>query len=179
MNRSEKLLHQACFDISVPEFRLLPPDTGLEIAFAGRSNCGKSTAINTLCNQRSLARTSRTPGRTQLMNFFKLNGEIYFVDLPGYGFAKAPKAVQASFLGSDRVHLAGYAAEQDDMPRPGVWAKRTFADPTVHAAYLRADLRMRIRVAEFTPVRAIAELNDGSLHMSRQFVKVLHNYFAK
>ena len=71
-----------------------PPDDGHEVAFAGRSNAGKSTAINVLTQRRGLARTSKTPGRTQLINFFELPDNRRLVDLPGYGFAKAPKNVQ-------------------------------------------------------------------------------------
>lgn len=64
------------------------PDTGGEVAFAGRSNAGKSSAINLIVNRRQFARTSKTPGRTQLVNFFRLDGDTRLVDLPGYGFAK-------------------------------------------------------------------------------------------
>ena len=71
-----------------------PPDHGVEIAFAGRSNAGKSSAINKLTKQGKLARTSKTPGRTQLINFFSLDDERRLVDLPGYGFAKVPLAVK-------------------------------------------------------------------------------------
>ena len=71
-----------------------PDDIKAEIAFCGRSNAGKSSAINTLCRQNNLARTSKTPGRTQLINFFKLDGDTCLVDLPGYGYAKAPAKVQ-------------------------------------------------------------------------------------
>ncbi|NVJ51870.1 MAG: YihA family ribosome biogenesis GTP-binding protein [Gammaproteobacteria bacterium] len=66
----------------------LPADAGIEVAFAGRSNAGKSSALNVLCEQKSLARTSKTPGRTQLINLFTLDHERRLVDLPGYGFAK-------------------------------------------------------------------------------------------
>ncbi|VEN72856.1 putative GTP-binding protein EngB [Candidatus Desulfarcum epimagneticum] len=68
-----------------------------EIAFAGRSNVGKSSLINVLVNRRRLVKTSSTPGRTQLLNFFDINGEFIFVDLPGYGYAKAPAAVRKSW----------------------------------------------------------------------------------
>ena len=68
-----------------------------EIAFAGRSNVGKSSLINVLVNRKSLVRTSSTPGRTQLINFFAVNDEFMFVDLPGYGFAKVPLAVKAQW----------------------------------------------------------------------------------
>ena len=71
-----------------------PADLGWEVAFAGRSNSGKSSAINTLTGQNKLARTSRTPGRTQLINFFALSDSQRLVDLPGYGFAKVPLAVK-------------------------------------------------------------------------------------
>jgi len=67
-----------------------PPDTGLEVAFCGRSNAGKSSAINYLTGQNKLARTSKTPGRTQLINFFTVSEEFRLVDLPGYGYAKVP-----------------------------------------------------------------------------------------
>jgi GTP-binding protein len=80
----------------------LPPDGGYEVAFAGRSNAGKSTALNAICQQGSLARVSKTPGRTQQLVFFDFTprqgeepGDRYLVDLPGYGYAKVPKDLQA------------------------------------------------------------------------------------
>jgi GTP-binding protein len=71
-----------------------PPGDLPEIAFAGRSNVGKSSLINTLVHRKKLVKTSSTPGRTQLINFFKINRAIYFVDLPGFGYAKVPAAVR-------------------------------------------------------------------------------------
>jgi len=71
-----------------------PPDTGVEVAFAGRSNSGKSSAINAITGRIALARASKTPGRTQLINFFSLGDRQRLVDLPGYGFAKVPPAMQ-------------------------------------------------------------------------------------
>jgi len=70
------------------------PLTGMEVAFAGRSNAGKSSAINTLCDNKGLARTSKTPGRTRLVNFFELDDQRRIVDLPGYGFAKVQNAMK-------------------------------------------------------------------------------------
>ena len=70
------------------------PSHGHEVAFSGRSNAGKSSAINTLCDNKGLARTSKTPGRTRLVNFFAMDEEHRIVDLPGYGFAKVPIAVK-------------------------------------------------------------------------------------
>lgn len=72
-----------------------PPDVGTEVAVAGRSNAGKSSAINALTRRRSLARTSKTPGQTQLINFFELEPQRRLVDLPGYGYAKVPPAMKA------------------------------------------------------------------------------------
>lgn len=75
--------------------RQLPPDTAREVAFAGRSNAGKSTALNALCHQNRLAKTSKTPGRTQQLVYFELQPERYLVDLPGYGYAKVPEDLRA------------------------------------------------------------------------------------
>ena len=83
-------LNKAKFTTSAPDIRQLPIDSGIEVAFAGRSNAGKSSALNTLTNQKSLARTSKTPGRTQLINVFEIAPEQRLIDLPGYGFAKVP-----------------------------------------------------------------------------------------
>lgn len=86
--------HQAKFLTSAPELKDAPNDEGMEVAFAGRSNAGKSSAINTLTRQKSLARISKTPGRTQMLNFFDIEQGKRFVDLPGYGYAKVPLAVK-------------------------------------------------------------------------------------
>ena len=83
-----------------------PPSDLPEIAFAGRSNVGKSSLINVLVNRRSLVRTSSTPGRTQLINFFTVNGEFTLVDLPGYGFAKVPLAVKKEWGPMIETYLA-------------------------------------------------------------------------
>ena len=92
---ARKLLQQAQFTISVPEPRQLPLDSGQEVAFAGRSNAGKSSAINLLCGQHGLARTSRTPGRTQHLVVFALDPERRLIDLPGFGYAKVTKTMRA------------------------------------------------------------------------------------
>ena len=84
----------ARFLLSVPDPQQAPSDTGVEVAFAGRSNAGKSSALNALTQRKSLARTSKTPGRTQHLVFFELDGERRLVDLPGYGYAKVPEKVR-------------------------------------------------------------------------------------
>jgi len=86
--------HQAKFMLSASQLSEAPEDMGKEIAFAGRSNAGKSSAINTLTRQHALARISKTPGRTQLLNFFEIDEQNRFVDLPGYGYAKVPLDVK-------------------------------------------------------------------------------------
>lgn len=85
---------QTHFVTSAPDIRHLPSDTGIEVAFAGRSNAGKSSALNTLTNQKGLARTSKTPGRTQLINLFEVVEGKRLVDLPGYGFAQVPEEMK-------------------------------------------------------------------------------------
>ena len=85
----------------------LPPFALPEVAFAGRSNVGKSSLINALTGRKTLARTSNTPGRTQEVNFFDLAGELILVDLPGYGYAKAPKAKVDAWVELIRAYLAG------------------------------------------------------------------------
>jgi GTP-binding protein len=86
--------HVTHFVTSAPDIRHLPGDEGIEVAFAGRSNAGKSSALNTLTNQKSLARTSKTPGRTQLINLFEVEEGIRLVDLPGYGYAEVPEEMK-------------------------------------------------------------------------------------
>ena len=91
---------QAVFLTSAAKLKQSPPDQGFEVAFAGRSNAGKSSAINTICDQKALARTSKTPGRTQLLNFFSLDDERRIVDLPGYGFAKVAENIKKQWQGT-------------------------------------------------------------------------------
>ena len=88
------LLQKAKFITSANHINELPEDDGLEIAFAGRSNAGKSSAINSLSRQNRLAYVSKQPGRTQLVNFFEIEERKYLVDLPGYGYAKVPESMR-------------------------------------------------------------------------------------
>mgnify|MGYP006141903445 FL=1 len=85
---------QAQYTISATQLSELPVDEGIEVAFAGRSNAGKSSAINTITDQKSLARISKTPGRTQMINFFSIDDSHSLVDLPGYGYAKVPEKIK-------------------------------------------------------------------------------------
>lgn len=110
-------LRQVTFLKSAPTLKHCPPDLGREVAFAGRSNAGKSSAINTLCGQRQLARASKTPGRTQLINFFTVlaeqtpTEERRLVDLPGYGYAKVAKTVKEDW----QQHLEHYLQDRESL----------------------------------------------------------------
>ena len=102
------LFRQECtFVRGVAKLADLPPAEGDEVAFAGRSNVGKSSLLNALTGHNQLARTSRTPGRTQQINFFALGGKMGLVDLPGYGYARASKRDIAAWTGLVRDYLRG------------------------------------------------------------------------
>lgn len=105
------LLQNATFLTTVAQLRDLPPDALYEVAFVGRSNAGKSSAINTLANRTRLAYVSKTPGRTQHLNYFTVAENTYLVDLPGYGFAKAPEAIRSQWEGL----LAPYLAKREPL----------------------------------------------------------------
>ncbi len=93
------------FVTSAPDIRHLPDDDGIEVAFAGRSNAGKSSALNALTNHKNLARTSKTPGRTQLINLFELEPGKRLVDLPGYGYAQVPEEMKRKWQASLSEYL--------------------------------------------------------------------------
>jgi GTP-binding protein len=120
------VVHSASFITSAPSLASCPPAEWPEIAFAGRSNVGKSSLINCLLNRRGLVRTSSTPGRTQLLNFFAINASLYFVDLPGYGFARAPRAVREQWQPMVHGYLKGRACL-----RAVVWLLDVRRDPSV------------------------------------------------
>ncbi len=101
----------AAFHITVAQIRELPSDSLAEVAFAGRSNAGKSSAINTLCNHKRLAFVSKMPGRTQHLNFFRVEDGRFLVDLPGYGYARAPKAQKHVW----QALIGGYLAERSQL----------------------------------------------------------------
>ncbi len=108
------LYDQARFALGAVSLDGCPADSIAEVAFAGRSNAGKSSAINAICRQSRLARTSKTPGRTQMLNFFTAPGAAgrYLVDLPGYGYAKAPIALKERWLRETQRYLQGRQALQ-------------------------------------------------------------------
>ncbi|MDR1062908.1 MAG: ribosome biogenesis GTP-binding protein YihA/YsxC [Azoarcus sp.] len=104
------IFRHACFETSIAKSSALPPADSWEIAFAGRSNAGKSSAINTLVGHTRLAYVSKTPGRTQLLNFFRLPCGVRLVDLPGYGYAAVPEKIRAQWAGLIENYLKTRAA---------------------------------------------------------------------
>lgn len=108
--RGRELFNKKCdFVLSVANLNQLPDGDRVEVAFAGRSNVGKSSLINALFGQKKLAKTSSTPGRTQQLNYFNLDDKLYLVDLPGYGFAKAPKDIVKNWQKLINSYLVGRA----------------------------------------------------------------------
>lgn len=104
-------IKKAAFTISSPTVSMCPKDDKHEYAFIGRSNVGKSSLINMLCNHKGLAKTSATPGKTLLINHFIINNEWYLVDLPGYGFAKRSKSVQQKL----EQMISGYILQRKQL----------------------------------------------------------------
>ena len=102
---------KAKFIISSPNLKLCPPSNLPEIAFLGRSNVGKSSFINAICNMKKLAKTSSAPGKTRLINFFEINESFMFVDLPGYGYAKVSASMQEEW----RKNLEDYLLNRTQL----------------------------------------------------------------
>ena len=161
------LFQKAVFHTTVANLRDLPQDALCEVAFAGRSNAGKSSAINTLAGRVRLAFVSKTPGRTQHLNYFTLADGKYFVDLPGYGYAKAPEEIRSQWEGligpylSKREQLSGLVVIMD--------SRRPFTD---------LDIRL---IDWFRPTRRpIHILLSKADKLSRQEqTKTLHSVKAK
>lgn len=105
------IIRSTAFVKSSEKFEQCPPPIKPEYAFIGRSNVGKSSLINMLVNVKNLAKTSGTPGKTQLINHFEVNEKFWIVDLPGYGFAKAPKSVTAKW----EIMIRGYLEQRENL----------------------------------------------------------------
>lgn len=168
------LFRHAAFEISVAEPRGLPPPKGAEIAFAGRSNAGKSSAINTLAAHTRLAFVSKTPGRTQLINFFRLRCGAVMVDLPGYGYAEVPEKIRRQWQGllenylRERPNLIGLVLIMDSR-RPLTPLDRQMLDwfaPSgrpVHVLLTKSDKLTRNEAAKTLAAtrKALAEWGDA------------------
>ena len=173
-----QIYRQAHYTISATQLSELPPDTGIEVAFAGRSNAGKSSAINTITDQKSLARISKTPGRTQMINFFAMDEERALVDLPGYGYAKVPEQMKIRWqqtLGKyleTRNSLRGLMLMMDirhplkDFDLQMVsWANKAELD--VHILLTKSD-KLKNGAAMATLHKVTAELEQKELKASVQ-----------
>lgn len=166
------------FVTSAPDIRHLPDDVGVEIAFAGRSNAGKSSSLNRLTNQKSLAKTSKTPGRTQLINLFKVADGCHIVDLPGYGFAQVPLEMKKKWQKSlgeylqKRENLKGLVVLMDirhpmkDLDRQLVsWAIDCHIP--VQVLLTKADkMKSGARKAQELMVRKDVETMGGEVHVA-------------
>ena len=126
-------INTSVFTLSAPQVSMCPKDTKMEFAFIGRSNVGKSSLINMLCNHKGLAKTSSTPGKTLLINHFLINNEWYLVDLPGYGYAQRSKSQQEKIT----QMIDGYILQREqlcnvfvliDVRHPQQKIDRTFVD---------------------------------------------------
>ena len=185
MSKPSQILRQAQFLTSAANKNGFAPDVGAEVAFSGRSNDGKSSAINSICEQSSLARTSKTPGRTQLVNFFSINDHQRLVDLPGFGFAKVPPKMKQDW----QLLMKTYFEERDclkaliqimDVRHPLKpfdqqmleWARN--AGLPAHILLTKADklkrgpakstlLKVRKEVGEFATVQLFSSLDKQGL----------------
>lgn len=167
---------KAQFLTSAPSIRQCPPEEGVEVAFAGRSNAGKSSAINALTNNHRLARTSKTPGRTQLINYFALSDKQRLVDLPGYGYAKVSRELKEQWQRDlseylqKRISLRGLVLLMD-IRHPLQefdttmlhWARRS--NMAVHLLLTKADKLSRNQ-AKSTEFKVIKELKELGLSES-------------
>ncbi len=169
--------------LSASKLSEAPEDQGKEVAFAGRSNAGKSSAINTLTRQKSLARISKTPGRTQLLNFFEIDESRKIVDLPGYGYAKVPLALKKqwhhmmeSYL-HQRNSLCGIILMMDvrhpltDFDRQMIeWSEHTKLP--LHILLTKAD-KLNYGSAKNTLLRVQKELSESEADVSLQLFSSL------
>lgn len=171
------------FLTSASRLKQCPADLGWEVAFAGRSNAGKSSAINTLTGNRKLARTSKTPGRTQLINFFRLSEEQRLVDLPGYGFAKVPLAVKRAWTRQLELYLQERRCLRGlillmDVRRPLLEFDRMMLDwavaagMPVHILLTKAD-KLKKGPAKSTLLQVRSELTDQADMVSVQLFSAL------
>ncbi|MDQ7073098.1 MAG: ribosome biogenesis GTP-binding protein YihA/YsxC [Gammaproteobacteria bacterium] len=178
-----KIYRQAHYTISATKLAELPDDIGIEVAFAGRSNAGKSSAINTITDQKALARISKTPGRTQMINFFALDDERALVDLPGYGYAKVPEQMKIRWQQTLGKYLETRQALKGLMLMMDIrhplkefdlqmikWANN--AELPVHILLTKADkLKHGAAMASLHSVEA--ELRKLNLHASAQLFSSL------
>ena len=176
--------HRAKFINSAPRLQDAPPDQGMEIAFAGRSNAGKSSAINTLVQQNALARVSKTPGRTQLLNFFEIDAQRKLVDLPGFGYAKVPLAIKRDWQKmmenylKNRQALCGIVLVMD-IRHPLTefdWQMVEWCEHTnlpLHILLTKAD-KLKFGAAKNTLLKVQKDLSQASIVVTIQLFSALN-----
>lgn len=172
------LFSQLQFRYAVHNLADMPPDRGMEVAFAGRSNAGKSTAINALANRRKLAFVSKTPGRTQALNFFDMGKDCFLVDLPGYGYAAVPgkeqdrwsELISAYILNRNSLKLLIIVADARHGITPLDHYLLDWLTPTgkpVHVLLTKADKLTR-QQADAALKQAVADVADHPVESSVQ-----------
>ncbi len=168
-------IQSAEFVCSVMRPDQYPRDGKPEIAFAGRSNVGKSSLMNALLKRKGLAKTSGTPGKTQTLNFFDINRKLYFVDLPGYGYAKVPKTVKAIWNAAMAVYLrdreplrlvvqlldSRHDVSDKDLEMIGLLAELEI--PTLLVATKIDKLKRGERAKNLARIREVLELDEDAL----------------
>lgn len=181
----------------------LPENTLVEIAFAGRSNVGKSSLINTLLNRKSLARTSSQPGKTQTINFYRLDDLLYFVDLPGYGYAKVSKDVVAKWgkmidgylEGSKVLRLVFLLVDIRHKPNQNDkqmydWCIHYGFNPIIIATKedkvkrsqkqkLLKEIKQELQVVEGTPVIPFSSLTKSGKEEIWEYIDMVHEGFEE
>jgi GTP-binding protein len=180
-----ELYRSAHYTVSATQLSQLPSDAGYEVAFAGRSNAGKSSAINTITGIKALARISKTPGRTQMINFFHLDDERALVDLPGYGYAKVPEKMKLKWQATlskyleTRQSLRGLMLMMDirhplknfDLQMLG-WAKQ--AELPIHILLTKSD-KLGRGAGGNTLQQVRKELTEAGLEASVQLFSSLNH----
>jgi GTP-binding protein len=178
------IYHRAKFINSAPRLSAAPVDEGMEVAFAGRSNAGKSSAINTITQQNALARISKTPGRTQLLNFFELDEKRRLVDLPGYGYAKVPEAIKKDWRKmmetylNERKALCGMVLVMD-VRHPLTdfdWQLIEWCEQSklpLHILLTKAD-KLKYGAAKSTLLQVQRDLSRSNLVITLQLFSALH-----
>ncbi|MBX9690265.1 MAG: ribosome biogenesis GTP-binding protein YihA/YsxC [Candidatus Obscuribacterales bacterium] len=159
--------NSAKFLISAPSLAECPPEHGAEVAFAGRSNAGKSSAINTLTRNKNLSRTSKTPGCTQLINFFQLQSspKLRLVDLPGYGYAKVPQAMKNRW----EENLSQYLSERQCLK--GVVLTMDIRHPMQEADVMMVDWAVQSEISLHVLLTKRDKLTLGEAQKSLQKIR--------
>lgn len=170
------IYQRARFLLSAVQLRQLPAEVTHEVAFAGRSNAGKSSALNTLADQKTLARTSKTPGRTQLINFFQITDDWKMVDLPGYGYAQVPEQLKLDW----QKHMGEYLEQRQCLK--GLFLVMDARHPLKEFDRMMLDWAVRFQMPVHILLSKSDKLNRGpalnTLQAVRKEIKPLGDQFS-